>query len=86
MNHTMSDAWNYIDVLACKKSLTVLRSLSDGLWAEPREIAKATPLTLPLVEQSLEQLVACGFVEQREGLYREVTENILPVVHSLAAA
>lgn len=80
-----SDNTAYLDVLTCRKSLTVLRSLSDGLWADPYEIEAATPLTFTAVQESLNQLVLHGFVEEHNGQYREITENLLPVVQSLAA-
>lgn len=75
----------YLDVLTCRKSLTVLRSLSDGLWAHPHEIVAATPLPAKAVEQSLQHLVSLGFVEEHNGQYREVAENLLPAFQALAA-
>lgn len=81
-----SDNTAYLDVLTCRKSLIVLRSLSDGLWAEPKEIAAATPLSLVAVEKSLDTLVTNGLVEKNNGFYREVTETVIPMVQSLAAA
>lgn len=80
-----SDNTAYLDVLACRKSLIVLRSLSDGLWADPNEIEAVTPLSLKVVQESLKQLVLHGFVEEHNGQYREVTEKVLPVVQSFAA-
>lgn len=58
------------EILACADALTVLRSLSDGLWATPGEVAVATPLACERTEAILNYLARFGVVDIQGGQFR----------------
>lgn len=72
-----------LSVLACAESLSILRSLSDGEFATPQEIAHATFQTEARVRELLPFLIEKDFVHTMNGKYRENKKALVKAVNEI---
>lgn len=58
------------EILTNVDALILLRSLSDGLWATPNELAEATPVACERVKAVLSCLVEAAIVDTQGGRFQ----------------